>query len=396
MVGAVMATSCASAIEPYAQLSSATSLQAQVSGETLLVAYNDGSGIEMCYRFQKCMENNLYTFYRVGYRKVTRTAPKVDGIAGGTGITWLNSTASDNIGPLSIQGGGWTGGNHTLNGERTATTKAVKIMADGREITAKSGIVNCAAVDVQVTNDIYNPVGVAKGAKPTKVLLAEVVNYRVEGNSIDVKLTHTFAQGTNVRVSRYYGMQSMFVKEDYVMTPHGKFTRFTPVTQLTRFGRADYPAFDRFIELRSSLGWCQAAYVQPDGLGGARRFSTPNADEFIYSTGKCYHVLISGFQAKGGTTYSWHGTYSWFKPLRNDDDVLAYTVWLNGKEVLFVDTKRRCDVVLAKPLQWSGKIEMLQCDEGLKTSLVSGSQIRVVAQEASSAILRQAPSTIGY
>ena len=65
---------------------------AQLNGEQLLIASNDGQGTEMCYRFQRCMANMLYTFSYVGYREVSRTTSSVANVATGSGVTILNSS----------------------------------------------------------------------------------------------------------------------------------------------------------------------------------------------------------------------------------------------------------------------------------------------------------------
>lgn len=366
-------------------------LQMRVDGDNLYVAYVNEDGDEMCYWFRPTMDNELFTFHRVGYRRASGTMPNAANITETSGITWLNKTTSDNIGPLNMQKGGWVGGNHLDDGKRTAVTRSVKIFADGKEITASRGTTNCSKVTIDVVNAILDPTSAAgAGGLFTTTMLTEAVRYEVARNAIDVTVTHTFASGARNRIYGYYGMQSMFYMEDKVMTPHGKYNDFTPIGQIASFKLGDYPKFDRFIEMNSSTGWCQASHLLRDGIGDHRYVKDTN-EVFVTSTyGKNYHMLIRGLNATGGTSYSWHGVYSWFRPRENNANVLVYSSVLNGEGVLYVDVKRACDVTFPLPSHWQkrGKaVKVLQADDGIGIHIEKASRVHVSAARSGTAIL---------
>jgi len=130
-------------------------------GENLYLAYNDNSGTEITYWFKKCMANKLYTFYRVGYRNTETNIPSTNGISSGTDITYINSTASDNIGPFAMSQS-WVGGNHHYPGENyspnylTAKTETYDVYIDNKQLQqGDSGI--CKYIEIQVNNTIFDP-----------------------------------------------------------------------------------------------------------------------------------------------------------------------------------------------------------------------------------------------
>ncbi len=75
-------------------------------GESLYASYLADDTTEITYWFKKCMNNKLYTFYQVGYRNVNRKDPDTGGIVNFQGIMRINSTESDNIGPINMHRGG--------------------------------------------------------------------------------------------------------------------------------------------------------------------------------------------------------------------------------------------------------------------------------------------------
>lgn len=80
-------------------------------GDELFVSVKETDDRDLLIHFKHCMYNNLMTFYKVGYAENTdaKALPNPD-----REITQLFShTFSDNIGPMSVTGQGWLGGNHS-------------------------------------------------------------------------------------------------------------------------------------------------------------------------------------------------------------------------------------------------------------------------------------------
>ena len=97
-----ISTATATSNNEYIITNSMPLLSTQYNGADLLIAANDSKGTEMCYWFKKCMKNELFTFYRVGYRKVSRNTSSAYAITSDKNIVWLNKTESDNIGPVVV------------------------------------------------------------------------------------------------------------------------------------------------------------------------------------------------------------------------------------------------------------------------------------------------------
>ncbi len=290
-----------------------------------------------------------------------------------------------------MKDGPWVGGNHLVNEQHSADTQSVQINADGKPLSTSKTPVDCNRVTIDVVNHLYDPSSKVENGKFSKVLLTETVHYVVMRNAIDVTVNHTFADDASGMVSIYYGMQSMFYLEDKVMTPHGAYNDFTPIGQLSSFKLGDYRNFDRFVEMNSSLGWCQATHLLPEGIGDHRYVSTYH-DIFITSTyGKHYHVLIRNLKVTGGTSYTWRGVYSWFRPLVNNADVLVYSAVKDGEEVIYVDAKRACNVTFSLPERWCGngkKVSVAQADNGMVLNTDNARNVRLTASRAGTALLK--------
>lgn len=325
-------------------------------GENLYVAYNDGNGKEMCYWFRKCMANNLYTFYRVGYRSVIdRIYPSADGIGSGSGITIINDTYSDNIGPIlytstaGVGGSGFVGGNHHYPSEdvtpkyNTAANESFHLYADGNEISdGKNGL--CTDLVVNVKNVIFDPgYAPAEGATSLSTPLCyEYVTYAVRKNNIEVALKLEFVNGAQGTIDTYYGMQSMFASEDYILTPNGLQTDWSAVADGS-FTKSAYPNFNRFIEKNSSNGYYQSTYLLPDFSAG-KHSGIGDADSiYIHSGGKSYHHLFNNITISGASTKQWAGVYTFFDSANlviDDASLLVYRGVIRGKDVLFINSKQ--------------------------------------------------------
>lgn len=373
-------------------------LCAEYDGSNLFIAANDGNGTEMCYWFKRCMANELFTFYRVGQRTVGRNTSDTEGISKSTGITWLNKTASDNIGPVGIKGyPDFVGGNHRWrnrdeNGNfisgysnvRTAQCDSVIVKLDGLPLNTK---MNGQQVLVTVWNTLFDPLVAPENGNSTTLtspIINEQVEYRIQDNSINVVLEHKYLK--DFVVSTYYGMQSMCNGEDSIMTPSGKFSAFTAVANCNGgFKKKDYNDFNRYTE-HTPNGWCQSAWMRPKWLG-THQFIGDNSNIFWRGSGKCYHWLMKDSQVSAGQTHQWNGIYTWALPLVNDPDLIAYRGIIDQQEALYIDTKQACDRTLPLPDNWKGYYLIESKGEGSITR--SGNSIHISATGQAGMILTE-------
>lgn len=331
------------------------------------VVYNDGSGVEMYYYFRKCMANNLYTFYRVGYQTTDRNYPVIP--SNTSVFTMINSTASDNIGPLNMRYGyegnsGWVGGNHHYPNEtattlyNTAVNVSFQIFADNKEITTEGEIGFANSIVILVNNTIFDPsFPPEEGATSLSTKLCdELVRYTICRNTIEVALTHKYVETTTNRINTYYGMQSMFNNESKLITPNGYYTNWTNTsTSMSSFTKGDYPNFNRFIEYSASNNDFQSTYLYPIGIGNHRYID--NSDIiFKHTSDKSYHSLIDALSNIGGICNSWSGSYTFFHtPIVNDENVFAYWGTVNGKLTMFINTMGAYEGFVPVPSQFAIK-----------------------------------------
>ncbi|MGM9869406.1 MAG: dockerin type I repeat-containing protein [Sodaliphilus sp.] len=319
----------------------------QVNGENLFVAYNNGAGVEYTYWFKKCMANELYTFYRVGYRTVDRQYSSAEAIDSDAKIIYFNKTSSDNIGPVSMLYGGFVGGNHLVvnpvDGQQilSARNDAFAILIDGKQVEENAEGM-ASTVKVEVENTVFDP-GIPPQCADVQSLLEplykEYVSYSICKNSIEVAVRLSFVETTTNGVFHYYGMQSMFDSETHFMTPNGKYTTWQEVENTT-FSKGDYPNFNRYIEKNDTRHTYQSAYLYPNvGIGN---HSQIGASSFIFnrSSNKLYHHQMEKVVNVAGKEYEWAGTYTFFtEPWYETDSVFAYRGSISGKEAMFVNTK---------------------------------------------------------
>lgn len=274
------------------------------------------------YRFEKCMANNLYTFSRVFF----------------DGYTVNSAQYSDNIGPFSVVGLGWVGGNHLSGTAITAETKSVKIEIDGEELTENISDRPVQRVDIYVENDIYN-------------FADESMHYIVMGNSIQVEGSHKYTCTTNKTVDRYYGMQSMFEGETAILTPQGHYPRWTQTAKVSQFTKGAYPDFSLFVE--RSARCHQAAYMTRDGIGDRHMVKDADVVFIGNSYGKSYHKTMGSAVVKPGDETYWKGVYTWFKTPEvnaSDDNAgeFVYDGFFDGKEARFrVSDNEKASVQIA-------------------------------------------------
>lgn len=261
--------------------------------------------------FAPCMANELYTFSSVS----------IDGEV-------VNRTTSDNIGPFGLVGGGWSGGNHLNAGMRSARTDSVRICLDGHPVCGDLADADCSVLAIDVYNTLLMPAD-------TAVFAREHMRYVVAANSIDVAGEHRFAPPRPVTVDRYYGMQSMMDGETEMLTPGGRYRRWTPIAEVDRFDKLSAPEFSIFVE-HSPRGY-QAAWMDPATDLGDRHL-VPDTDWVFIgnSWSKAYHKIIGSHTVHPGDTTRWHGVYSWFAaPMNDADGSMAFHGSVGGTPVVF-------------------------------------------------------------
>jgi len=329
----------------------------EIVGNNFYCAYNDGNGIEYTYWFKKCMANELYTFYKVGYRNVTRKLPSTNGISAGTDITYINETSSDNIGPIQLTSGYWIGGNHHYPDEngsqhtiyKTAHTDNVSIYIDN--ILAESGKGYGKDIIIKVQNTLFNPAfPPSEGDTSLNTPIAtEKLTYRVLKNTIEVGCALQFVSGISVGINKYYGMQSMFSSEEYYMTPNGAYYDWRDNTNnpTGSFTKGNYPNFNRYIEKKT--GAYQSAYLMPFGLGKHTKVGSEQ-NIFTRSSNKCYHVQVVSLSNIANLFMQWSGCYTFFHSAITDDtNLLVYRGVIGGKDALYISTKANYSGTITVP-----------------------------------------------
>ena len=350
-----------------------TCIEMDNDGENLYIAYLE-NGIEYTFWFRKCMFNKLYTFYRVGYRSVTRINADTDGIKNDEGITLINQTYSDNIGPLSFYPGGWSGGNHSWNNDgvtKTAKCDMYNIKVDGRNISNGQKLF-ANRVEILVQNTIYDPaIAPESGATILSTPISvETVKYVVYKNNIEVSVRQSFVSNPTTSLSFYYGMQSMFENENAIMTPRGQFVNWQQIAsgESIEFSKSDYPNFNRFIE-RSNESYYQSSYLIPNKLGSHDKTTR---GIFSHSYNKSYHIMVNNTNPiqTAGQTIVWSGVYSFFvTPIIDNDYIFAYVGCINGKDAIFVNTKQAYEgSIELPPNMWMCKIVDVEKDDTITTT----------------------------
>lgn len=351
----VAAASCADMTQPKESSSQkgcpSEKIFVKIQGDNLHISTKMDSATDITYWFKRCMFNELFTFYRVGTLNNKNVLPSTNPDAEPDAV--LNLAFSDNIGPFAIAGCGWCGANHKYmeRSARTAYNDSYAIYADGNLITGDTTLWT-REVQVKVKNFIFDPrypyQDAAGNEELRDKLCEEQAEYRIDGNNIEVAVSHLFLNQEPVEVAIYYGMQSMFEHKTYLFTPQGAYPAWTKVEDASTFKKGDYPLFKRYIE-RSPAGY-QATYLLPEGIGN-HAFLQDSDDIFIYASyGKSYHKQIANTQFEGGTRLHWRGVYTWFKkPLADNERLLCYEGIVDEQKVLFVDCKRSGKSTLILP-----------------------------------------------
>lgn len=337
-------------------------LDVRVEENSLDVVYSFSEDKDIIMRFEKCMFNNLMTFSQVSLQNKKNGQLDV-----------LNKAYSDNIGPMKVAGSCYVGGNHSYNDNnvtRTATTIGYGFFADGNELhPGDSGTFN--SLHIEVENLIFDPreYDESEGMPLTlsTPLYKERVMYDVTGPNIEVHVTIEFLK--DVHVSNYYGLQSMCHLETDILTPNGQFADWAAPDN-GKFFKNDYPDFRTIVERTPSL--CQSTFLYADGIGD-HSFIADDSFIFSYGSYKSYHHLIDDMAfVADGTEYRWHGLYTWFEPVVDDEDVLIYEGADVSGRLLFVSAKKIFSGVKVLPDYSDKRFSLipLQTVDGVKVDVL--------------------------
>ena len=308
-------------------------MKASRSGTTTtILSKPSGSDQEYIFVLDESMNNKLMSLKQVYGRDATD-----DWDMGTTGaVSLMNNNSADSIGPIKIKGTNYIyndfiGGNHRIaNSVKTARTLNWSVVAhrrngehslnDGKEMM-------CDAVTLKAVHLINRPDTDGETATAQSDLLPtllETVTITIRENRAEVEVRHDypFELPEGAFVFDYYGMQSVFGSSASMLikTPNGPYTSWTAESEIANtFTKIDYPLFSQFIQ-KNSAGWCQSTHVDRwHGIGDHSIDGAGNPDNtnvamrIDKSTGKVYHRLIGGHQIERGESYSWRGTYSWWK-----------------------------------------------------------------------------------
>lgn len=356
------------------------SLRLVKTGEQVSIRYTLDQHHDLEYIFERSLFNRLYTLRTVSLHAKRSDNPRNEAAPP---VHVLHDAYSDNIGPFLIDHGGWTGGNHSFNDSiPTAEHRSVRFWVDGKQIRGDTTL-QAAQMTISVEQRLFNPnrpSGSDDSLALHEVFCMETVDYQIQKNTIEVSVGHRYTNPTPVKVVRYYGMQSMFADEKHVYTPNGAYPPWTPIDQVDRFNKADWPTFRRFIE-KSATGY-QASFLYDTGLGTHRELSG-NAPVFIgNSHGKSYHSLLNETWRKAGDEDYWQGSYTWFRrPLVDRSDLWGYLGILAGREVIFIDCFSRGERTFRLPKDWQDTpIELLESSPTVQLQVTSNGRCTIRAK----------------
>ena len=365
-------------------------------GDTIYIGtkFDEKSDLLICFR--KCLNNNLMGFYQVGIAANTTDSPLTDVSRNPDKV--INLAYSDNIGPISIEGN-FCGANHCYKEDytkkiKTATCDWFTFTADGKPLD-NNRLIACNEVQINVVNTIYNPLLPTYGADGTtvisldSVLCLEKVEYRVAGGSISVNTEHTYVQRDPVKVTTYYGMQSM-AKGDEIYFPGGSTADFVKKQAGINNPKSAYPELSSWIQRDSAGSWYEACWMNPSYELGKRALITEDNNMAFTSGTKVYHRLINGQVAKKGTINKWSGCYTWFTPLIDNDRLLCYEMTYNGGNYLFIQTKKAVSTVVDLPAGYTNHVySVWHTDKTQSATTHSGkAPIKLVSKGPGTTILK--------
>ena len=295
-----------------------------VEDDTIYISRKYDSNNDILIVFKKCLNNNIMHFYKIGLCSNSAQTAKFHYVQEIHTTIFTGST--DLVGPVNTEYG-WIGGNHLLNGEKTATTEEVKIYID--DIISEGFACKYAdKVCIKVKNRLF--------ASSERPLIDEYVSYNIFYEGVIVNCEHRYL--SDFAIKNYYGAQSAFKGE--VMTPNGKYTDFSSITDGS-FAWSAYPAFRRIVNRKANC--YESLYIAPIGLG-------KTLGGYIRSGSKDYFDLLYQVPVIQGSSNMWTAVYNWFTPYTDNSDALVYaSVNEDGRKCLYIDVKTNLHAAIPIP-----------------------------------------------
>jgi len=231
------------------------------------------------------------------------------------------SSCTDWIGPYFVCGeeniksglsqkftGGWHGSNGDGTGNPTASTREVKVFADGIPVSGNIEL-DCQKVDIHVSNIIHGYDYAVSG----KDLLLETVHYAIfPGRKIEVGVTIEALE--DLRIQRYYGLQSQNLPLfDSVTYMAGTKVINTGVIAAGTRCQSNKGVNTIVLEGAAKQHRLKMQMNTDEGLGTFRYLAEGLPRAFSASYRKSYFNLVNGKELilKKGRMVFWKGSYYW-------------------------------------------------------------------------------------
>lgn len=275
----------------------------------ILAHYYEGQRLKII--FEKCMLNELMTFSKVEIINSVGTVTKEEFLKTGSVII---DAFTDYIGPYRVDQA-FVGGNHLIDGFKTASTSYYDFLIDGESIISDS-IVKSDNIDVRVTNLIFDPHFVSDPNPATDII--EQVLYSIVSGKIEITLNASI-QRDGLTMQSYYGAQSVSINLPKLYVAHSSFPNgvLSNFTNNTSYGSiASFPNIEKMIWTANDNSDCMAVWIDRDfGLGKTVAAYNDTDNSFVQtSNNKAYFYLIGQEQVfNSDDVLSWHGGYNCFK-----------------------------------------------------------------------------------
>lgn len=260
--------------------------------------------------FKKCMVNELMTFSKIEVINSVGIVTKDEFLKTGSVIV---DAFTDYIGPYRVDLA-FVGGNHLVDGFKTATTSYYDFLINGETIV-NDKIIKSNKIDVRVTNLIFDPHFVSNPSPPTDII--EQVMYTIVDGKIEISLNSTI-QRNGLTMQSYYGPQSVNINLPKLYVAHSSFPNgiLSNFQNNTSYGSINsYPNIEKMIWTSNDNVDCMAVWIDRDyGLGKTVSLYNNTANSFVQtSNNKAYFYLIGEEQVfNSGNIISWHGGYNCF------------------------------------------------------------------------------------
>lgn len=372
------------------------SMYYKVGGDSISIVSKFDSQYDLKIVFSKGMANELMTFTRVGLVPNSNSDlnPKsIDSLP----TVILNTTSSDNIGPIKTVSNGWIGGNHTFQNDgitHTADTISHAFYGEDGEHLSDEMEGYTDKLVVEVLNNLYDPVSLGIGNQVP--IIKENVVYKVSDGNIEVNVSHSVLDSINIE--SYYGMQGVFSNSfNEVFVSNSIQDNYIPYESSGNWNAGslgDYPDIDAIFTRNSITKFTQAMVINRNfGIGKGSEITAGTA--FAFKTGqKIYFYLIRDKSFSSGDVYSWSGTYRWFnqdtQAALSSGSLSAFKYKLSNIDLVRVDMKGAGQQSIIKK-EWVGsELELVKSDGSIDfTDFCSPAGIYISTEGKSSIVIKE-------